>query len=68
MISPGAAPEPGFPHGTASESAARPVDPVCGMPVDEPAARREYRGRSYVFCSPHCLHRFQEQPDRFMSE
>ena len=41
-------------------------DPVCGMDVDpaRAAARSEYRGRTYYFCSPHCKEEFDTAPDR----
>ena len=39
-------------------------DPVCGMtvPADAPL-RTTYEGEPYVFCSEHCLARFQKEPD-----
>ena len=39
-------------------------DPVCGMEVDESkaAAKSEYQGRTYYFCSPGCKRAFDEQP------
>jgi YHS domain-containing protein len=54
----GSAPEPGMP-GT--------VDPVCGMPVDETAARAsglvtERDGRTWYFCSPECKREFDANP------
>lgn len=44
------------------------VDPVCGMPVEEtPAApRATYQGKSYLFCSPHCLEKFEAAPGRYV--
>ncbi|WP_349617185.1 heavy metal translocating P-type ATPase [Azotobacter salinestris] len=44
------------------------VDPVCGMPVEEtPAApRTTYQGKSYLFCSPHCLEKFEAAPGRYV--
>lgn len=35
-------------------------DPVCGMAVDEKAARfkAEKEGKTYYFCSQHCLDQF----------
>jgi uncharacterized membrane protein YraQ (UPF0718 family)/YHS domain-containing protein len=36
------------------------TDPVCGMTVDrQKALRIERAGKSYFFCSEHCLHRFR---------
>jgi uncharacterized membrane protein YraQ (UPF0718 family)/YHS domain-containing protein len=44
------------------------TDPVCGMQVDRAKGlRAEYGGRTFVFCSEHCLHRFQADPDRYAS-
>ncbi|WP_349570388.1 heavy metal translocating P-type ATPase [Azotobacter salinestris] len=44
------------------------LDPVCGMPVEEtPAApRTTYQGKSYLFCSPHCLEKFEAAPGRYV--
>jgi Cu+-exporting ATPase len=37
------------------------TDPICGMRVDRAKAsyRLEQGGRTYYFCSEHCMHRFQ---------
>jgi uncharacterized protein len=36
------------------------TDPVCGMKVDRAKAlREEVDGKTYYFCSEHCLHRFE---------
>jgi uncharacterized membrane protein YraQ (UPF0718 family)/YHS domain-containing protein len=44
------------------------TDPVCGMQVDRAKGlRAEYGGRTFVFCSEHCLHRFRADPDRYAS-
>jgi putative ABC transport system ATP-binding protein len=42
-------------------------DPVCGMRIDEWTAEvtREWEGRCYVFCSPRCLERFDQDPGRY---
>jgi YHS domain-containing protein len=42
-------------------------DVVCGMEVDEQraAARREYRDRTYYFCSLDCLRRFKADPAHY---
>ena len=47
----------------------REKDPVCGMMVDQqkPAARQEYKGKTYCFCSPRCAERFQKEPERFLA-
>jgi len=45
-------------------------DPVCGMRVDEWTASvtTEYNDKKFVFCSPRCLSRFNEQPERYLDE
>ena len=41
-------------------------DPVCGMSVGEDAAAHlVYGGIDYSFCSPDCLRRFIEDPERY---
>jgi putative ABC transport system ATP-binding protein len=42
-------------------------DPVCGMRVDAaaPAARTEYRGRTFAFCSTRCRERFLADPPAY---
>ena len=46
------------------------LDPVCGMTVDpnSAAGSYEYKGQTYYFCNPHCLHRFREDPDRYLQK
>jgi uncharacterized membrane protein YraQ (UPF0718 family) len=40
-------------------------DPVCGMTVDRHrAAKYEFAGQTYYFCSDHCLRTFETDPDR----
>lgn len=43
-------------------------DPVCGMEIDEKqaAARTEYRGKTYLFCSVKCKAEFVSNPDRYV--
>src|SRR6185369_11547685 len=55
-------------HTTSSASAE--VDPVCGMKVDpeNAAGSFEYQGKTYYFCSTHCLHRFAENPESFFTK
>jgi uncharacterized protein len=41
-------------------------DPVCGMTVDRgKAVTAEHAGRTYYFCSEHCLHTFDSDPERY---
>src|SRR6187551_1922097 len=44
-------------------------DPVCGMTVDpaHAAGNHQHAGRTYYFCSTHCLKRFAADPTRFLS-
>ncbi len=42
-------------------------DPVCGMTVDPQQARgkAQYRGDTYYFCSPGCMHKFMASPGEY---
>ncbi|HSG74717.1 MAG TPA: heavy metal translocating P-type ATPase [Burkholderiales bacterium] len=50
-----------------STVAADTRDPVCGMPVTpgKEAGRLTREGKSYLFCSKHCLHTFSADPARY---
>jgi len=52
------------------EHVTRPVDPVCGMELDEATAevRLTWRGEDLLFCAAGCLQRFASAPERFASE
>lgn len=43
-------------------------DPVCGMTVDPANARgkAQYKGDTFYFCSPGCMHRFVSDPPKFL--
>lgn len=43
-------------------------DPVCGMQIDEKSAvgKSDYKGKTYYFCSSHCLESFNKQPDKYI--
>src|SRR5205823_2453586 len=43
-------------------------DPVCGMRVDpaQAAGKHEHQGRTYYFCSTHCLHKFKADPEHYL--
>ncbi len=43
-------------------------DPVCGMDVDPASCRHslDHGGRTFFFCSPGCLEKFQAEPDAFL--
>ncbi len=45
-------------------------DPVCGMTVVEgkEAAKSEYKGTTYYFCSRGCKVAFDKDPEKFLRE
>jgi hypothetical protein len=44
------------------------TDPVCGMTVDRSnAVSKELGGETYYFCSNHCLHAFEANPEEHLS-
>ncbi|HZF14624.1 MAG TPA: YHS domain-containing protein, partial [Steroidobacteraceae bacterium] len=45
------------------------LDPVCGMTVDpaKAAGHLEHKGRTYHFCSKHCLHAFSADPGKYLT-
>ncbi len=45
-------------------------DPVCGMTVEEgkEAAKSEYQGKTYYFCSRGCKVAFDKSPDKYLKE
>ncbi len=47
-----------------------PIDPVCGMGVDEESAgaTHEYEGKTYYFCAVGCKDRFARDPEKFLEE
>jgi Cu+-exporting ATPase len=53
-----------------ASSAATALDPVCGMTVDpnNAAGSFEYQGKTYYFCSTHCVHRFRKNPESFLNK
>jgi len=44
------------------------IDPVCGMNVDPNAApaQLKYQGATYYFCCPHCLKKFEADPQKYL--
>jgi Cu+-exporting ATPase len=46
------------------------VDPVCGMDVDPAtaAARSDYKGKTYYFCSKDEKERFDKDPEKFLKD
>jgi Cu+-exporting ATPase len=57
-------------HAHPPTSATAAIDPVCKMQVDPATARAstEYQGKKYYFCCPHCLEKFQADPQRYLTE
>jgi Cu+-exporting ATPase len=55
-------------HTHLGSQAAMETDPVCGMKVDPaaPAGRIDHQGKTYYFCSQHCLRSFQADPAKFL--
>jgi YHS domain-containing protein len=46
-----------------------PVDPVCGMDVDEKVKdRAEFEGQTYYFCSKDCRDEFQKSPEDYVGD
>jgi len=45
------------------------IDPVCGMTVEPAAAAGsvEHAGKTYYFCSRHCVHAFKADPAKFLA-
>jgi Cu+-exporting ATPase len=46
------------------------IDPVCGMTVDpaHAAGSWEYGGKTWHFCSQHCLEKFRAEPGKYAGE
>lgn len=57
-------------HTSQVKTNATAVDPVCRMTVDpaNAAGSVEYKGITYYFCSKHCVHRFQQDPESFLNK
>jgi P-type Cu+ transporter len=45
-------------------------DPVCGMFVDPDAAsgHTSYKGQDYYFCCARCVHKFEQDPERYLQK
>ena len=50
--------------------ASNAIDPVCGMQVDTATAagQTNYKGHVYYFCNPHCLKKFEADPERYLAQ
>ena len=46
------------------------IDPVCGMTVNPATAagHADYQGKTYHFCSQHCVHAFKADPEKFLGK
>ena len=44
------------------------IDPICNMEVEEDTAagRFDYDGKTYLFCSVHCLDKFKQEPAKYV--
>src|SRR5215510_9890690 len=46
-----------------------PIDPVCGMTVDDSSPLRyEHAGQIYFFCNPGCRAKFIAEPARYLDK
>ena len=63
-------PQPTKKHQEHVTGEAQALDPVCGMTVNpnSAAGSYEYHGQTYYFCSTHCLHKFQDDPEKFLNK
>lgn len=45
-------------------------DPVCNMDVDETkaAAKSEFKGNVYYFCSQICKEKFVKEPEKYIAQ
>lgn len=55
--------------GGGSKEAVTAIDPVCGMSVDIKGAEYHsvYQGKDYYFCCGGCQHRFENEPEKYLS-
>ncbi len=42
------------------------IDPICGMVATGSPHRYTHQGRTYFFCSGHCLEKFRADPDKYL--
>jgi P-type Cu+ transporter len=52
------------------ESTTTTIDPVCGMKVspEKAAGHAEHDGKTYHFCGKNCLAKFEQNPEKYVSE
>jgi Cu+-exporting ATPase len=65
---PGESGKPATGKAPAKKTANREKDPVCGMDVDPATAKykSEHSGKTYYFCSAHCLEKFRAHPEQYL--
>lgn len=58
---------PAAAHAHSASAGSNVKDPVCGMEVDPAQAKHkaEHAGRTYYFCSAHCLEKFRANPSQY---
>ena len=58
------------PQGALAKSAAKEIDPVCGMSVDPATAAgtHTHEGMAYWFCTTHCLAKFKLDPAAYLDK
>lgn len=57
-------------HDKQQDQAAKVTDPVCGMSIDPTtaAAKRDYHGKTYYFCSQNCVDTFDKDPEQVLNK
>ncbi|HEY9202130.1 MAG TPA: heavy metal translocating P-type ATPase [Gammaproteobacteria bacterium] len=54
-------------HHTEAQGTQTHTDPVCGMQVSSDSPyQADHQGQAYYFCSEHCQHKFQLQPEQYL--
>ena len=63
-------PHVGSAQGGSAQEGQSAKDPVCGMSVDPHTAehRSRHRGKTWYFCSTRCQSRFEEEPEKYLSD
>lgn len=58
--------DPMPPAASSKEALEMAHDPVCGMTVDDKSPYKStHAGQTYLFCSPGCKTKFDEEPERY---
>ncbi len=54
---------------SSSDHSGQHVDPVCGMKVSQDSPlHADHADETYCFCSEHCLHKFEAEPEAYVGE